>query len=122
MTVIAAHAGTRGGLWRQLYLDATVELCRRHPNLYLECSGCCSPGRFGALQTLLAVPDLRERWVYGSDYPIPVIWPLLWGRSDAELRRRARASANAFDRSALALRAAGVPEAAFERAGRLLGL
>jgi predicted TIM-barrel fold metal-dependent hydrolase len=122
VTVIAAHAGTRGGFGGQPYLAATIDLCRRYPKLYLECSGCCSPGRYGALRQLLAVADLRDRWVFGSDYPVPVVWPLLWGRSDPELRRRARATANPLDARALALRAAGVPEAAFERAGQLLGL
>jgi hypothetical protein len=99
-----------------------VELCGRYPNLYLETSGCCTPGRYGALRELLKLPALRDRWVFGSDYPVPVIWPLLWGRSDPELRRRARASTNPLDARALALRAAGVPEAAFERSGQLLRL
>jgi hypothetical protein len=53
---------------------------------------------------------------------VPVIWPLLWGRSDPELRRRARATTNPLDARALALRAAGVPVEAFERAGQLIGL
>jgi predicted TIM-barrel fold metal-dependent hydrolase len=122
VTVIAAHAGTRGGLGAQLYLGSMVDLCARHPKLYLECSGCCTPGRYGALRDLLGIPAVRERWVFGSDYPVPVIWPLLWGRSDPELRRRARATTNPLDARALALRAAGVPVEAFERAGQLIGL
>jgi predicted TIM-barrel fold metal-dependent hydrolase len=122
VTVIAAHAGTRGGMGRQLYLPAMVELCGRYPRLFLETSGCCTPGRYGALQTLLRLPALRDRWVFGSDYPVPVIWPLLWGRSDGELRRRAQAATNPLDARALALRAAGVPEAAFERAAQVIGL
>ncbi len=122
VTVVAAHAGTRGGLGGQLYLGAVVDLCRRHPKLYLECAGCCTPGRYGALQDLLRIPALHDRWVFGSDYPVPVFWPLLWGRSDPELRRQARAATNPLDARALALRAAGVPQEAFERAGELIGL
>ena len=85
VTVIAAHAGTRGGFGPQLYLGSMVDLCNRQPGLFLECSGCCTPGRYGALRDLLRIPGLRERWVFGSDYPVPIVWPLLWGRSDPEL-------------------------------------
>ncbi|MHB8417056.1 MAG: amidohydrolase family protein [Myxococcales bacterium] len=122
VTVIAAHAGTRGGLAPQIYLRSMAALCGRHGRLFLECAGCATPGRWGALRTLLALPALRDRWVFGSDYPVPVIWPLLWGRSDPDLRRRARASDNALDQRALALLAAGLPAEALERSGRLLGL
>lgn len=122
VTVIAAHAGTRGGMGPQLYLQAIIDLCGRYPRLFLETSGCCTPGRYGALRGLLALPALRDRWVFGSDYPVPVIWPLLWGRSDPALRRQARAAQNPLDARALALRAAGVPESAFERSAQLLGL
>ena len=120
VTVIAAHAGTRGVRAPKSYLRATIALCERHPRLFLECSGCASPGRWGALRELTALPALRDRWVFGSDYPVPVFWPVLWIGADRELARRARASDNPFDQRALALLAAGVPAEALERGGRLL--
>ncbi len=122
VTVIAAHAGTRGLVAPKSYLRAVIALCARHPNLFLECSGCASPGRWGALRELVAIPELRDRWVFGSDYPVPIFWPVLWRGGDRELARRARAAANPLDQRALALLASGVPTEALERGGRLLAM
>ena len=121
VTVIAAHAGTRGSLAPQRDLGRMAELCGRHPRLFLECSGCATPGRYGAFRQLLFEPSLADRWVYGSDFPVPVFWPLLWGRSDPALRRRAVRSKNPFDSRALAFLAAGLPERALHRGGELCG-
>ncbi|MHB1846856.1 MAG: amidohydrolase family protein [Deltaproteobacteria bacterium] len=119
VTVIAAHAGTGGARGD---LEVVTSLARRHPRFFVECSGCATPTRFGGLLELLQSEPLRERWVFGSDYPVPIFWPLLWGRSDRSLRRRARAQANPLDARALALLAAGVPGRALTRGAELLGL
>ncbi len=102
VTVIAAHAGT-GGSARP---SEIVELARRHPNLFLECSALWTPSRYFQMRKLLDVESLRDRWVYGSDYPVPVFWPLLWGTDVG----RARQEANPFDQrvqTALALGRSG---------------
>ena len=121
VTVFAAHAGLRGRLGRRQDFGPLVALCERQKRLFLECSGVWTPGRYGAFRRLLALPALRDRWLFGSDYPVPIFWPLLWGRSDPALRRLAK-RATPFDARALAARAAGLPERAFTRAAELCGI
>jgi len=117
--VIAAHAGTRGGLGRERYLPTMVALCARYPNLFLECSAVWTFGRVGAFRALLARPELTERWVYGSDYPVPIFWPLLWGRGSRPALRAARASPNPLDARVQVALGLGLPEAALSRAAKL---
>jgi predicted TIM-barrel fold metal-dependent hydrolase len=117
VTVMAGHAGT-GGAAKPPEIVALVE---QHPRLFLECSALWTPHRFTAMQALLAVPSVREQWVYGSDWPVPIFWPWTWRHSSAALRA-ARSIANPFDRRAAAALALGVPEAAFTRSASLCRL
>jgi predicted TIM-barrel fold metal-dependent hydrolase len=114
VTVIAAHAGA-GGSARTADILALAE---RHPRLFLDCSALCTPSRFWQMRALLRHPALRERWVYGSDYPVPVFWPLLW-RSGAG---RARAETNPLDQRAAAAALLGLPDEAFRRGANLCRL
>jgi len=120
LKVIAAHAGTRGGLWADPFPHDTAALCARHPKLFLDCSAFASPARFAAMRQMFAEPSLRDRFVHGSDYPLPLFWPLYWRRSDVALRRAARQAQNPLDARALLARAIGLPERAFTRAAELL--
>jgi predicted TIM-barrel fold metal-dependent hydrolase len=119
IAVIAAHAGTRGGLGREPYLGTMVDLCARHPNLFLECSAVWTPGRVGPFRSLLARPELHDRWVYGSDYPVPIFWPLLWGRGSRPALRAARACRNPLDARVQVALGLGLPEAALSRGAEL---
>jgi predicted TIM-barrel fold metal-dependent hydrolase len=114
VTVIAAHAGT-GGEARN---SEIVELAERYPNLFLECSALWTPSRFWQMRALLRHPAVRDRWVYGSDYPVPVFWPLLWGSGAG----RARREPNTLDRRAAAAIALGLPPSAFTRGAELCRL
>ncbi len=120
LTVIAAHAGTRGGLWADPFPKDTAELCARYPRLFLDCSAFASPARFAAMRAMWVDPLLRDRFVYGSDYPVPLFPPFFWRWGDRALLRQSRKTPNPFDRYALVARAIGVPERAFTRGAELL--
>ncbi len=117
VTVIAAHAGAGG----RATAAEIVELTLRYPRLFLECSALWTPHRLKVMRELLAEPRLRDRWVYGSDWPVPIFWPWLWPLRSAALRE-ARQLRNPFDRRARAALALGVPAAAFTRGGALCRL
>lgn len=117
VTVIAAHAGCGG----RTSAVEIADLCAREPRLFLECAALWTPHRFREMRRLLALPTLRDRWVYGSDYPVPVFWPWLWGSGSAALRA-ARAETNPFDRRVLAALALGVPREALTRGAALCRL
>jgi hypothetical protein len=120
LTVIAAHAGTRGGLVADPFPQETAQLCARYPRLFLDCSAFASPARLHAMRQMWIIPRLRERFVYGSDFPVPLVFPLFWRRGDPELLSRARATANPLDARARVARAIGVPDEAFSRGAKLL--
>jgi predicted TIM-barrel fold metal-dependent hydrolase len=120
LTVIAAHGGTRGGLVADPFPQETAQLCERYPRLFLDCSAFGSPARLHAMRQMWSLPKLRERFVYGSDFPVPLVFPLFWRRGDAQLLARARAAANPLDARALVARAIGVPDEAFSRGAELL--
>jgi uncharacterized protein len=111
VTVIAAHAGT-GGRARPSEIAALAE---RHDNLFLECSALWTPARYGGMREMLRVPELRSRWVYGSDYPVPILWPPCGGRAVI----RARRERNPLDRRVRMAEALGVPAEAFTRGAAL---
>jgi predicted TIM-barrel fold metal-dependent hydrolase len=119
VVVLAAHAGTRGGIGREPYLARMVELCARYPNLFLECSAVWTPGRVGPFRWLLERPELSDRWVYGSDFPVPIFWPLLWGKATRPGLKAARSCGNPLDARALVALAMGLPEAALTRGAEL---
>ncbi|NRA68067.1 MAG: amidohydrolase family protein [Pseudobacteriovorax sp.] len=70
--IIAAHSATgvigtgemnQRNLLRQMLAD--------FPNLWVDNSGICNPGRFFNLIPLTKCPDILERTIYGSDFPVP---------------------------------------------------
>lgn len=72
VTVIAAHAGSTGlGLWEK-HRSVVFRLVRQFPHYYLDSSALCLPNRMGMALIVRQFPDLQNRLLYGSDYPVPV--------------------------------------------------
>jgi hypothetical protein len=119
-TVIAAHSGSSGVFHAVEYVDHFVEMLERYPNLYGDTAAFATPVRRRYLLRFLERPDLLERLLHGSDFPIPVPpWTF------ADLVGPARTwdlwrEKNPFARDAAVKRALGVPDSVFTRAARLL--
>lgn len=62
LTIVMAHGG------RPLWMEEAVFLARRFPNVYLETSSV-PPGKL--LEYFPALEKIRDRVVYGSDWPGP---------------------------------------------------
>jgi predicted TIM-barrel fold metal-dependent hydrolase len=62
LRILLAHAG------RPLYMDTTVFLVRRHPNVHIDLSGI--PPR-KLLEYLPRLEELSDRCLWGTDYPSP---------------------------------------------------
>lgn len=75
VTVIAAHCC---GGWPMPFFDIASlwefpvmrRLIGQYPNLYFDIAGMMAPHRKPRLMSALADPVIRERIVYGTDYPI----------------------------------------------------
>jgi uncharacterized protein len=70
--VIAAHCATKSGTTDPDYLPALMQMMEKWPRLYGDLSALNLPIRSAGLKKMLARPDLHERLVHGSDFPVPV--------------------------------------------------
>ena len=103
VSVIAAHGCSHGLFFSEPHLKTALEFARRYPRFYLDASALTLPSRVRMLFLLRRHPELQERLLFGTDYPLPVLaYPAL-GRD----YRRA-ATANYFDRQAMVLESLGI--------------
>ncbi len=119
--VIAAHASSRSGLWDEDYFGSLVEMMREFPHLYGDTSALNTPVRSEAFAKVLRC-DLRDRFLHGSDFPVPVgTWyARLRGLVDGPARKHAAATDNLIERDYLLKRAMGFDESHFTRLAGVL--
>ena len=97
--VIAAHSCSYGLVFPEPYLKVFCELVKSYPNFYADTSALTLPNRVRTLFFLRRHPELHERLIFGTDYPLPVFsYPSL-GHS----YRAVAGVRSPFDRHALVL-------------------
>ena len=121
MKVIAAHAASSSSLWDRDYFHDLLEMMAEFPNLYADTSALNTPFRSAALRRILDC-DLLERFVHGSDFPVPVgIWyARLRGLIDGESRAQAAGISNLIERDVVLKEAMGFDGAHFTRLWQVL--
>lgn len=122
VTVIAAHCGSRLFLHEKTYFRNWVEMVRESGSLYGDVSTFGLPLHGRLLEEILADRHLVSRVVYGSDFPayvMPLWYAPAIGLNRAQAIRRA---GNLFDKPYMMMKALGVPDDVFGRAGELLRL
>jgi predicted TIM-barrel fold metal-dependent hydrolase len=114
--VIAAHCGTKSGLFDPEYFHVFAGMIRQYPNLYGDNSAFSVPIRGRHTPECLVEP-LRGRVLHGSDFPVPVLahWAWLRGFISWADFRRCQAVANPIERDYQLKRALGYPEESFTR-------
>jgi len=80
-SVIAAHGCSRGLGYPDSYLAVFAELVRSYPRFFVDTSALTLPNRVSALFFLTRHPELHDRLVFGTDYPLPVFCYPVLGRS-----------------------------------------
>jgi predicted TIM-barrel fold metal-dependent hydrolase len=123
VNVIAAHCGTKSGLFDPEYFHVFTEMLGRYPNLYGDNSAFNVPIRGRHVRECLVHP-LHGRILHGSDYPVPVHGHFAWtkGYVDWATFRRWEKSPNVLERDYQLKRAAGFPEESFTKIWALLRL
>jgi uncharacterized protein len=102
--VIAAHSCSLGLFFPEPYFKVFLEFTRRYPDFYADTSALTLPNRVRTLLLLRRYPELHDRLIFGTDYPLPVFsYPSL-GRG---FWKPARAG-TPFDRQALVLESLGI--------------
>ena len=103
VTVIGAHGCSQGLFVYEPHVKTVAEFVARYPHFYLDASALTLPNRVGMLFILQRHPEIQERLLFGTDYPLPVLsYPSL-GRG-----YRAAARASYFDRQAAVLKNLGI--------------
>ncbi|MGL4401471.1 MAG: amidohydrolase family protein, partial [Luteolibacter sp.] len=119
--VIAAHAASRSGLLDRDYFDHLLEMMEEFPHLYADTSALNTPFRSAAFRKILEC-GFPERFVHGSDYPVPVgAWyAALRGLIDGQARATASKIGNLLERDLHLKQAMGFGESHFTRLGEIL--
>jgi uncharacterized protein len=116
VTVIAAHGLSYGLFFFEPYAKVFLEFARRYSNFYADTSALTLPNRMGTLFLLRRRPELFERLIFGTDYPLPVFsYPAL-GRG----WNNARSEETPFDRQVVVLESLGIQYKDFSALGRTM--
>jgi uncharacterized protein len=97
-TVIAAHACSYGLMLYEKFLPTLRDFVRRYPHFYADISALTLPNRFRMLLHLRKHPEIHERLLFGTDYPLSVFHLAAWGRVGLGTLRDMIRTKNRFDR------------------------
>ncbi|MBM4126416.1 MAG: metal-dependent hydrolase [Nitrospira sp.] len=97
-TVIAAHACSYGLIFYEKFIPTLRDLVNRYPNFYCDISALTLPNRLRMLLYLRHYPDLHDRLLFGTDYPLSVFHLAAWGRVGFGTLGRMIRTKNRFDR------------------------
>lgn len=119
--VIAAHAASRSALLDRDYFDHLVTMMAEFPHLYADTSALNTPFRSAAFRKIVKC-GLQERFIHGSDYPVPVGAWYIRGRGliDGKTRATAAKIGNLLERDFFLKQAIGFDEGHFTRLGGIL--
>ena len=119
--VICAHSGAPVVLSRRPDQTPILRgLLREFPHLWLDNSGMANPSRFPSLPRSAADPELVERTLNGSDFPIPTSALYYLRRLGPRRAWALERERNPFDRDVRLKRALGYPDATLSRPATVL--
>jgi hypothetical protein len=106
--VVIAHGGSTGLFIFEKYLATIRGLVRAYPNVFLDTAALTVPTRALYLVKIRKYPEILERLLFGTDYPIPSFtFPFIFSLPPRELFR-IKTEKNYFDRQSLIFRALGI--------------
>lgn len=120
VTVIMAHCGTRSAPGETDFVPNFVRLAKEYEHCYGDTAALNLPDRWYAYPTILGDPQVRQKIVHGSDWPIPPIPNPM----ELPLRRTLALSThgNWLQRDIDIKRDLGFDDAYWHRAAKVLGL
>lgn len=119
--IIAAHSASASSFWEQDFFEIMVGMMHEFPNLYADTSALNTPIRSAAMEKALDC-DLQDRFVHGSDFPVPVGTWYIWLRGLISGKARAEAARveNLIERDYLLKKAVGFDEKHFTQLAGVL--
>jgi predicted TIM-barrel fold metal-dependent hydrolase len=107
-TVIAAHACSYGLIIYEKFLPTLRDFVQRYPNFYADISALTLPNRVQMLLHLRRYPEIHERLLFGTDYPLSVFHLAAWGRVALGTLYDIVRTTNRFDRQVSVCRGLGL--------------
>jgi predicted TIM-barrel fold metal-dependent hydrolase len=107
-TVIAAHACSYGLMVYEKFLPTFQDFAKRYPHFYADISALTLPNRLKMLLQLRQHPELFDRLLFGTDYPLSVLHLAAWGRVSWGVLREMMRTKNRFDRQVEVCRGLGL--------------
>ncbi|HTL62333.1 MAG TPA: amidohydrolase family protein [Nitrospira sp.] len=114
VTVIAAHACSYGLMVYERFLPVLLDFSKRYANFYADISALTLPNRLGMLLHLRRHPEIYDRLLFGTDYPLSVTHVAAWGRLGLRTLGRIIRTTNRFDRQYAVCTSLGVGFRSFE--------
>jgi predicted TIM-barrel fold metal-dependent hydrolase len=105
VTVIAAHACSYGLMLYEKFIPTLHAFANTYPNFYCDISALTLPNRFRMLLHLRKHPELQDRLLFGTDYPLSVFHVAAWGRVGPGKMWNMIRTKNRFDRQVVVCRA-----------------
>jgi hypothetical protein len=113
-TVIAAHGCSYGLAFYEKFYRTFLDMAQRYPNFYADISALTLPNRLKMLLRLRRHPELAERLLFGTDYPLPVFSWACWGRIGLGRLWEIARTTNPFDRQYLICQGLGLRFGSFD--------
>jgi predicted TIM-barrel fold metal-dependent hydrolase len=113
-TVIAAHACSYGLMLYETFLPTFQDFAKRYPHFYADISALTLPNRLKMLLHLRRHPELYDRLLFGTDYPLSVFHLAAWGRVGWGALRKMIRTKNRFDRQVEVCRGLGIGFRSFD--------
>jgi predicted TIM-barrel fold metal-dependent hydrolase len=107
-TVIAAHACSYGLIIYEKFLPTLRDFVQRYPNFYADISALTLPTRVQMLLHLRRYPEIHDRLLFGTDYPLSVFHLAAWGRVSLATLYDILRTKNRFDRQVSVCRGLGL--------------
>ncbi len=98
VTVIAAHACSYGLVLYEKFIPTFHAFAKRYPNFYADISALTLPNRLRMLLHLRQYPEVHDRLLFGTDYPLSVFHLAAWGRVRLGSMWKMIRTTNRFDR------------------------
>jgi uncharacterized protein len=118
VTVIAAHACSYGLMVYEKFLPTFRDFAKCYPHFYADISALTLPNRLKMLLHLRRHPELYDRLLFGTDYPLSVFHLAAWGRVGWRALREMIRTKNRFDRQVEVCRGLGL---GFRSLGEVVG-
>ena len=115
VTVIAAHGCSNGLIVHEPFYATLLSLVRTYPHFFTDLSALTLPNRFLMLLKLRRHPELADRLLFGTDYPLAVFHLPVWGRVRMRELPSIVRTKNRFDRQYRVLHSLGIATGSFQK-------